>query len=324
MSTFQHTRCVGLMALSCSIMLLSGGFVSAVGADSSDCNFKAMGDGVCDTLNNNAECGYDGGDCCECTCIVDSLYPCDEEQYYECLDPNAPCHGYENFAYTEHDEDDYLADIGSYYFSPCTVGSIGDGECDNENNSEECGYDGGDCCECACVSTTFHDCGVDGFSCLDPNSGCALVEAGTKTTITASANAYDVRPGAAYSNSGCMEDGCTPGLTRDGETDDTESRWSCIPSIVANGELCEIDFMFENPQDIVEVKVAFWKGDERTRTLEATINGEVLGLFDSYPGSVFNTFGIEGSDVYNLGLKSVGDTAEEWISLLEVNFMVEA
>ena len=83
--------------------------------------------------------GYDGGDCCECTCIVDSLYPCDEEQYYECLDPNAPCHGYEEFAYTELDEDDYLADIGSYYFSPCTVGSIGDGECDNENNSEECG-----------------------------------------------------------------------------------------------------------------------------------------------------------------------------------------
>lgn len=134
--------------------------------------------------------------------------------------------------------------------------------------SPRAGYDGGDCCECACVSTIFHDCGVDGFSCLDPNSGCALVEAGTKTTITASANAYDVRPGAAYSNSGCMEDGCTPGLTRDGETDDTESRWSCIPSIVANGELCEIDFMFENPQDIVEVKVAFWKGDERTRTLE--------------------------------------------------------
>lgn len=57
MSTFQHTRCVGLMALSCSIMLLSGGFVSAVGADSSDCNFEAMGDGVCNTLNNNAECG---------------------------------------------------------------------------------------------------------------------------------------------------------------------------------------------------------------------------------------------------------------------------
>lgn len=51
---------------------------------------------------------------------------------------------------------------------------------------------------------------------------------------------------------------------------------------------------------------------------QATINGEVLGLFDSYPGLVFNTFGIEGSDVYRLGLKSVGDTAEEWISLLEV------
>lgn len=118
------------------------------------------------------------------------------------------------------------------------------------------------------MSTPFHDCGDGGFTCLDPSSGCALVEAGTKTTVTASANAYDPRPGAAYGNNGCMEDGCKPALTRDGETDDTESRWSCAPSMVAGGKFCEIEFMFESPQDIVEVQVAFWKGDERTRTLE--------------------------------------------------------
>lgn len=27
-------------------------------------------DGDCDPSNNNAECGYDWGDCCSCTCVV--------------------------------------------------------------------------------------------------------------------------------------------------------------------------------------------------------------------------------------------------------------
>ena len=35
-----------------------------------------IGDGYCDGSNNNAECDYDGGDCCEDTC-VDGTYDCD-------------------------------------------------------------------------------------------------------------------------------------------------------------------------------------------------------------------------------------------------------
>ena len=81
--------------------------------------------------------GYDGGDCCECTCIIDFLYPCDDELPFECLDPNAPCHAGENAF--EVFEDEYMAFAGSYEFGPCIVGPIGDGECDQENNSEECG-----------------------------------------------------------------------------------------------------------------------------------------------------------------------------------------
>jgi len=35
------------------------------------CSFtEFFGDSYCDKPNNNAECGYDGGDCCECTCEV--------------------------------------------------------------------------------------------------------------------------------------------------------------------------------------------------------------------------------------------------------------
>lgn len=48
-----------------------------------------VADGICDFGNNEASCDYDGGDCCECTC-VDEAFICGEEAY-ECVDPSAPC-----------------------------------------------------------------------------------------------------------------------------------------------------------------------------------------------------------------------------------------
>ena len=48
-----------------------------------------IADGYCDSLNNNAECEWDGGDCCEDTC-VDATYDCDTYGGCEgeCLDPD--------------------------------------------------------------------------------------------------------------------------------------------------------------------------------------------------------------------------------------------
>ncbi|CAM9453618.1 unnamed protein product, partial [Hapterophycus canaliculatus] len=44
-----------------------------------------VGDGDCDFSTNNEECGWDGGDCCPCTCDdSDTLYACGG---YDCLDP---------------------------------------------------------------------------------------------------------------------------------------------------------------------------------------------------------------------------------------------
>ena len=133
------------------------------------------------------------------------------------------------------------------------------------------GYDGGDCCECDCVSTSEHTCGEDeGYDCVDPSSRCIMgyVLASTKTSVGVSANAYDTRPGADSNMVGCWEDGCASELCRDGISDDIESRWSCAQKIVPDEGLCEIEFTFSDAQDIKEVQVAFWKGDERSRTLE--------------------------------------------------------
>ena len=52
------------------------------------CNGSSwIADGSCDSINNNIECGYDGGDCCECTCSRDRLYPCGFNGF-DCLDPS--------------------------------------------------------------------------------------------------------------------------------------------------------------------------------------------------------------------------------------------
>ncbi|CAM9253210.1 unnamed protein product [Ectocarpus sp. 12 AP-2014] len=56
----------------------------------------SLGDGVCDMPYNIQDCGYDGGDCCPCTCLgsrdrgQDSDYACGSSGYH-CVDPTAPC-----------------------------------------------------------------------------------------------------------------------------------------------------------------------------------------------------------------------------------------
>ncbi|CAM9626768.1 unnamed protein product, partial [Hapterophycus canaliculatus] len=111
--------------------------------------------------------------------------------------------------------------------------------------------------------------------------------------------------------------GCLPALAHDGiGEEDVESRWSCSKDIVSGGGQCEIEFTFGSPQDIMDVQVAFWKGDERTRTLK--FNGDKIGEFESHPGSVSTSLGIQQNDVDTVTLESVGIDEDEWISLLEV------
>ncbi len=61
-----------------------------------DCtgDWSHIGDGECNAENNNAACGFDGGDCWLCTC---SGYYCDMAEF-DCLDPTAEDEFYECMA----------------------------------------------------------------------------------------------------------------------------------------------------------------------------------------------------------------------------------
>lgn len=48
-----------------------------------------IGDGLCDSENNNEDCGWDGGDCCVCTCMGEPCWS-ESSNYLYCSDPDAP------------------------------------------------------------------------------------------------------------------------------------------------------------------------------------------------------------------------------------------
>ncbi|CAN0208353.1 unnamed protein product, partial [Scytosiphon promiscuus] len=72
----------------------------------------------------------------------------------------------------------------------------------------------------------------------------------------------------------------------------------------------------------VDVQVAFWKGDERTRALEVYVDGVLHLTHESYGGAIFNSLGVEASGVSKVMLKSVDLLPADWISLIEVLIFV--
>ncbi|CAM9292737.1 unnamed protein product, partial [Hapterophycus canaliculatus] len=231
---------------------------------------------------------YDGGDCCESTCTA--KLSCDYFDNFNCADPTASCFGGEPTddspdvfpSFDDYLDDDDEASSMSYDFTP-----------DDEDES---------------LPT------VDG-----------AVEVGTKTEVAVSATAHDVRPGRSSFEPGCGitgGDGCAAELTRDGIASEIESRWSCATKIVPGGGACQIEYTFEEPQDVVDIQVAFWKGNERTRILEVTVNGELNLTHESSSGSTFNTLGVQADAVDTIMLESVGIAPDEWISLIEVLIFV--
>ena len=92
-----------------------------------------VGDNFCDDENNNAECNFDGGDCCGDDVNTQYCTAC------ECLEE--PTEGCGNPQWE------------------------GDNFCDDENNNAGCNFDGGDCCGEDVNTTYCSDC-----ACLEPTT----------------------------------------------------------------------------------------------------------------------------------------------------------
>ena len=109
-------------------------------------------DTYCDDQNNTEECGWDGGDCCGDNTNTDWNQYCSDCQ---CLDPNGAL---------RTDPPSPPAAAGGA--DQCNPQWIGDGYCDDENNTLGCGWDGGDCCG---NDTDGWNQNCNECLCLDPN-----------------------------------------------------------------------------------------------------------------------------------------------------------
>lgn len=89
-------------------------------------------------LNFPPASGYDGGDCCQCTCVDTEEYTCGDHGHggYACLDPSASCVDDDDI--TVLPEIEYVTYTGRTS-SVCFDNVIGDGDCDPANNNEACG-----------------------------------------------------------------------------------------------------------------------------------------------------------------------------------------
>ncbi|CAN0328463.1 unnamed protein product [Ectocarpus sp. 6 AP-2014] len=260
-------------------------------------------DQFCDTDNNVPECDYDGGDCCESTCVTlrdddttDARFG--ECVQFDCRDPNAP-----DFGYTDFNNDDGEDDESASTTSTEPTDLVSQDDDDLVFSYEFVPWE-----QEGPLPT------VDG-----------AVEVGTKTEVGVMATACDVRPGRSSNQVGCGEvggGGCAAVNTRDGIASEIESRWSCATKIVDGEGPCRIEYMFAEPQDVVDVQVAFWKGNERIRTLEVHLDGVLTNTHESYAGSTFNTLGVSASGVSAVMLESVDLLPDEWISLIEVLIFV--
>lgn len=94
---------------------------------------ELKGDDYCDDRNNINSCNWDGGDCCHKDNKPKQFIYCDE---CECRDPK-----------------------GNKKKRPCTLPDYrGDSHCDDANNKDSCGWDGGDCCGVKVVTTYCKEC----------------------------------------------------------------------------------------------------------------------------------------------------------------------
>ncbi|CAN0252790.1 unnamed protein product [Ascophyllum nodosum] len=170
---------------------------------------------------------------------------------------------------------------------------------------------------------SFESTAADPSTCGSPSptppSG--LVDASVRTEVTVRANVYDER---TLDDGGCDPDGCEPSKTRDSDIDGG-SRWSCARSL--EDKTCRLTFEFDSAQDIVEINIAFYKGDERTRafkvktwdtsgdkiTTEFTSGGETDG---------FEAFSLGSDETTKLAIFPASPNEDDWLSISEVEIMV--
>ena len=136
------------------------------------------------------------------------------------------------------------------------------------------------------------------------------------TGITASANGWDTRVNGA----GCAPNGCVPANVLDNSID-SKSRWSC-KAASSNIDVCELTFKFDAPHNLVQMEMALYRGDKRTRSVNVWVNGVLQHTIESSGTTTdFETYELIASDATTVMLQAVGLRKNGWLSITEVSIL---
>ena len=133
------------------------------------------------------------------------------------------------------------------------------------------------------------------------------------TGVMASANGWDTR----ISGVGCSPDGCIPENTLD-DSIEPNSRWSCNAEL-AGVDFCELTLEFDTPHDLVQMDMALYKGDTRTRSVNVWVDGVLQQTIESSGTTTdFERYQLIASDAMTVTLQAVSTTDNGWLSVTEV------
>eukprot|EP00979_Chaetoceros_neogracilis_P004274 scaffold752_cov196-Chaetoceros_neogracile.AAC.9 len=113
---------------------------------------ELLGDGMCNAVNNNLDCGWDGKDCLE----FNAKYPVCGVKYKD-INPervgDGKCDNFGGYNSRECGNDGSDCSKFNLQYPECggeNPDVIGDGNCDPEYDNVECGFDGYDCLDVDC------------------------------------------------------------------------------------------------------------------------------------------------------------------------------
>lgn len=105
---------------------------------------------------------------------------------------------------------------------------------------------------------------------------------------------------------------------------EAESRWSCNP-YSSEIDACELTLTLDAPTDIVEVRIAMWKGDTRTRALNILVDGTLASTIESSGETEgYETYELTASQASTVVLQAAGTEGNGWLSILGVRCKVSA
>lgn len=97
------------------------------------------------------------------------------------------------------------------------------------------------------------------------------------------------------------------------------SRWSCKAEAWVD-ETCELALVFDEPQEIMEMRMSLCKGDQRTRSVNVWVDGDLAStITSSVVTTAYETYELNESHVTTITLQAVDTRDNGWLSVTGVS-----